>query len=50
MGRVIPLKIANLIQEKHESMGTKINLNVEIKNIEQKNDAFTIHYNNENLL
>jgi len=50
MGRVIPLKIANLIQEKHESMGTKINLNVEIKNIEQKNDAFTIHYNNETLL
>ena len=36
MGRVIPLKIANLIQEKHESMGTKINLNVEIKNIEKK--------------
>jgi len=50
MGRVIPLKIANLIQEKHESMGTKINLNVEIKNIKQKNDAFTIHYNNETLL
>ena len=50
MGRVIPLKIANLIQEKHESMGTKINLNVEIKNIEQKNDAFTINYNNETLL
>jgi len=50
MGRVIPLKIANLIQEKHESMGTKINLNVEIKNIEQKNEAFTIYYNNEILL
>jgi len=50
MGRVIPLKIANLIQEKHESMGTKINLNVEIKNIEQKNEAFTIYYNNETLL
>ena len=50
MGRVIPLKIANLIQEKHESMGSKINLNVEIKNIEQKNDVFTIHYNNETLL
>ena len=50
MGRVIPLKIANLIQEKHESMGTKINLNVEIKNIEQKNEEFTIHYNNETLL
>jgi len=50
MGRVIPLKIANLIQEKHESMGTKINLNAEIKNIEQKNDAFEIHYNNETLL
>ena len=50
MGRVIPLKIANLIQEKHESMGTKINLNVKIKNIEQKNEAFTIYYNNETLL
>jgi 3-phenylpropionate/trans-cinnamate dioxygenase ferredoxin reductase component len=50
MGRVIPLKIANLIQEKHESMGTKINLNVEIKNIEQKNEAFEIYYNNETLL
>ena len=50
MGRVIPLKIAKLIQEKHESMGTKINLNVEIKNIEQKNEAFTIYYNNETLL
>jgi 3-phenylpropionate/trans-cinnamate dioxygenase ferredoxin reductase subunit len=50
MGRVIPLKIANLIQEKHESMGTKINLNVEIKNIEKKNEAFTIYYNNETLL
>ena len=50
MGRVIPLKIANLIQEKHESMGTKINLNVEIKNIEKKNEAFTIYYNNEILL
>ena len=50
MGRVIPLKIANLIQEKHESMGTKINLNVEIKNIENKNEAFTIYYNNETLL
>jgi len=50
MGRVIPLKIANLIQEKHESMGTKINLNVEIKNIEQKNEAFTIYYNNEIIL
>ena len=50
MGRVIPLKIANLIQDKHESMGTKINLNVEIKNIEQKNEAFTIYYNNEILL
>jgi 3-phenylpropionate/trans-cinnamate dioxygenase ferredoxin reductase subunit len=50
MGRVIPLKIANLIQEKHESMGTKINLNVKIKNIEQKNKAFTIYYNNEILL
>jgi 3-phenylpropionate/trans-cinnamate dioxygenase ferredoxin reductase subunit len=50
MGRVIPLKIANLIQEKHESMGTKINLNVEIKNIEQKNEAFEIYYNNETLI
>ena len=50
MGRVIPLKIANLIQEKHESMGTKINLNVEITNIEKKNEAFTIYYNNETLL
>ena len=50
MGRVIPLKIANLIQEKHESMGTKINLNVEIKNIEKKNEAFEIYYNNETLL
>ena len=50
MGRVIPLKIANLIQEKHESMGTKINLNVEIKNIERKNEAFEIYYNNETLL
>ena len=50
MGRVIPIKIANLIQEKHESMGTKINLNVEIKNIEQKNEAFTIYYNNEIIL
>ena len=50
MGRVIPLKIANLIQEKHESLGTKINLNVEIKNIEKKNEAFTIYYNNETLL
>ncbi len=50
MGRVIPLKIANLIQEKHESIGTKINLNVEIKNIEQKNEVFTIDYNNESLL
>ena len=50
MGRVIPLKIANLIQEKHESMGSKINLNVEIKNIEQKNEAFEIYYNNETLM
>ena len=50
MGRVIPIKIANLIQEKHESMGTKINLNVEITNIEKKNEAFTIYYNNETLL
>ena len=31
MGRVIPLKIANLIQEKHESMGASINLNVKLK-------------------
>ena len=25
-------------------MGTKINLNVEITNIEKKNEAFTIYY------
>ena len=50
MGRVIPLKIANLIQEKHESLGTKINLNVEIKNIKKTNETFKIYYNNKTLL
>tara|TARA_B100000902_G_scaffold333840_1_gene332605 strand:+ start:199 stop:1431 length:1233 start_codon:yes stop_codon:yes gene_type:complete len=50
MGRVIPLKIANLIKEKHESLGTKINLNVEIKNIQNTNEAFTIYYNDKTLL
>ena len=47
MGRVIPLKIANLIQERHESMGTKIHLNADIKNIEKNNEGFTIYNNNQ---
>ena len=47
MGRVIPLKIANLIQERHESMGTKIHLNADIENIEKNNEGFTIYYNNQ---
>mgnify|MGYP000648452491 CR=1 FL=1 len=29
MGRVIPLEIANLIQDKHEAVGTKIHLNAD---------------------
>ena len=47
MGRVIPLKIANLIQEKHESMGASINLNVEIENIKKNNEVFEICFNNQ---
>jgi 3-phenylpropionate/trans-cinnamate dioxygenase ferredoxin reductase subunit len=47
MGRVIPLKIANLIQEKHESMGASINLNVEIENIKKNNEVFEICFDNQ---
>ena len=47
MGRVIPLKIANLIQEKHESMGASINLNVEIENIKKNNEVFEVCFNNQ---
>ena len=50
MGRVIPLKIANLIQEKHESMGASINLNVEIENIKKNNEVFEICFNNQVML
>lgn len=50
MGRVIPKQIANLILEKHESEGTKINLNTEIKNIKKHNKTFRIHLNTNQIL
>ena len=47
MGRVIPLEIAKLIQEKHESVGTNIVLNSNIEKLTKKNNSFEIFYNNK---
>ena len=45
MGRVIPVEIAKLIQEKHESVGTNIVLNSNIEKLTKKNNSFEIFYN-----
>ena len=50
MGRVIPKQIADLILEKHESVGTKINLNTEIKKIQKDNKSFEIYLNTNQVL
>jgi len=50
MGRVIPKQIADLILEKHESEGTKINLNTQIKNIKKYNKTFKIYLNTNQIL
>ena len=47
MGRVIPVEIAKLIQEKHESVGTNIFLNSNIEKLTKKNNSFEIFYNNK---
>ena len=47
MGRVIPVEIAKLIQEKHESVGTNIVLNSNIEKLTKKNNSFEIFYNNK---
>ena len=47
MGRVIPVEIAKLIQEKHESVGTNIVLNSIIEKLTKKNNSFEILYNNK---
>ena len=47
MGRVIPVEIAKLIQEKHESVGTNIVLNSNIEKLSKKNNSFEIFYNNK---
>ena len=47
MGRVIPIEIAKLIQEKHESVGTNIVLNSNIEKLTKKNNSFEIFYNNK---
>ena len=47
MGRVIPVEIAKLIQEKHESVGTNIILNSNIEKLIKKNNAFEIYCNNK---
>ena len=47
MGRVIPVEIAKLIQEKHESVGTNIVLNSNIEKLTKKNNLFEIYYNNK---
>jgi len=47
MGRVIPVEIAKLIQEKHESVGTNIVLNANIEKLTKKNNLFEIYYNNK---
>ena len=50
MGRVIPKQIANLILEKHESEGAKINLNTQIENIKKHNKTFKIYLNTNQIL
>ena len=50
MGRVIPKQIADLILKKHESEGTKINLNTEIKSIKKHNKSFKIYLNANQIL
>ncbi|MDB4231689.1 FAD-dependent oxidoreductase [Candidatus Pelagibacter sp.] len=50
MGRVIPKQIAKLILEKHESEGTKINLNTQIKNIKKHNKTFKIYLDTNQIL
>ena len=47
MGRVIPLEIANLIQDKHEAVGTKIHLNADIKDIKKIINSYEINHNNQ---
>lgn len=47
MGRVIPVEIAKLIQEKHESVGTNIILNSNIEKLIKKNSSFEIYCNNK---
>ena len=47
MGRVIPVEIAKLIQEKHESVGTNIILNSNIEKLIKKNNSFEIYCNNK---
>ena len=50
MGRVIPKQIADLILKKHESVGTKINLNTKIKKIQTDNKSFEIYLNTNQVL
>jgi 3-phenylpropionate/trans-cinnamate dioxygenase ferredoxin reductase subunit len=47
MGRVIPKEIANIIQDKHQSVGTNIILDVEIEKIIKSENLFKINYNNK---
>ena len=46
MGRVVPLEIAKLIQKKHEDVGTKIHLNVNIDSIKINKDLLHIYHSN----
>ena len=51
MGRVIPTEIANLVQKKHEKNGTKIKLNIHIKQINKLESSYEVTLkNNEKLL
>ena len=50
MGRVIPKEIANIIQNKHQSVGTNIILNASIERIIKKNNIFEVNCNNKILL
>lgn len=50
MGRVVPKEIAEIIQKKHESVGTKVYLNVNIEDIKFENNLNEIYFNNDQKL
>ena len=50
MGRIVPEKIAKIVQQKHEAKGVRFKLNTKVLNIVNNNDSYEVELSNNEII